>query len=70
MEETGERKRHRLFGEIAVAEHFCTEEDVAEALVRQHMTGRFLGAIMLEMGFLEVWQVERVVAIQKAEEFG
>ena len=61
-------KHRRRFGEIAVAERFCTQEEVEFALERQKGTNRYIGAIMVEMGVLKVWQLEKVVATQKAED--
>ena len=61
-------QHRRRFGEIAVAERYCTQEDVEAALERQKNTGRDIGAIMVEMAVLKVWQLEKVVAIQKAED--
>jgi hypothetical protein len=61
-------KHRRRFGEIAVAERYCAQEDVEAALERQEGTSRYIGAIMVEMGVLKVWQLEKVVALQKAED--
>jgi len=58
----------RKFGEIAIAEGFCTEEQVQIALdlINENKIDIRIGAL-LELGYLTEDQVKRILEIQEEE---
>ena len=54
----------RQLGELLVAEHLLTEEELEQALAEQASSGRLLGQILVNNGYLSAFSLARVLSEQ------
>jgi hypothetical protein len=54
----------RQLGELLVAEELLTEDELEQALAEQAKTGRLLGQILVDNGYLSVFSLARVLSEQ------